>query len=237
MKMSNKIFLGLVLIVFAVPLLLAATLKSKINKGEYTVVKNNDENEENARKGTFASYKVIKVVSPHPELLMCTFQQSEEMNFKYNNYESNDSLTVFNQGDTLYIQFLAKPAGSDNQQGENNGYGKTVVSINLPVVERLMVDGAMVILDPAFANSDSLSVTLKNNASIKAGKEKKEEVKIQEPVSSIEKGEPKQISKVYQAGRGTRVDMNCMRIVRKATSEMVDITIKDILVNHLLHKI
>lgn len=237
MRMSNKIFLGLILIVFTVPLLLAATLKSKIKNGEYTVVKNKDENEEHARKGTFTSYKVIKIVSPHPELLMCTFQQSEEMNFKYNNYESGDSLTVFNQGDTLYIQFLAKPADSENEQGENSNYGKTVVSINLPVVERLIVDGATVILDPAFANADSLSVTLKNNASIKAGKEKKEEVKIQEPLSGVENGEPKQISKVYQAGSGTRVDVNCMRIVRKATSEMVEITIKDILVNHLLHRI
>src|SRR5690606_6702506 len=237
MKTSNKIFLGLVLIVFAVPLLLAATLKSKIKNGEYTVEKNTDENEGNERKGTFTSYKVIKIVSPHPELLTCTFQQSEVMNFKYNNYGSNDSLTVFNQGDTLYIQFLAKPADENNEQGENSGYGKTVASINLPGIERLMVDGAMVILDPAFANSDSLSVTLKNNASVKAGKEKKEEVKIQEPVSSKEKGEPKQISKVYQAERGTRVNMNCMRTLRNATSEMVDFTMKDMLVNHMLQKI
>ena len=236
MKMSNKIFLGLVLIVFAVPLLLAATLKSKIKNGEFTVEKNKDENEENAKKGTFASYKVIKIVSPHPELLLCTFQQSEEMNFKYNNYGSNDSLTVFNQGDTLYIQFLAKSSDNDNEQGENSGYGKTVLSVNLPGIERLIVDGAMVMLDPVFANSDSLSVTLKNKASIKANKEKKE-VKIQEPVSGKVKVEPKQISKVYAAERETRVNMNCWRTLRNATSEMVDFTMKDMLVNHMLQKI
>src|SRR5438128_12559941 len=102
MKTSNKILLGLLVVVFTVPFLLASYLKSKMKKGEYTVEKyENSGNKENIRSGSFTAFKVVKVVAPVPDLLTCHLKQSVNMNYSYYNDNSKDSVMVFTNNDTL----------------------------------------------------------------------------------------------------------------------------------------
>ena len=230
MKTSNKILIGLVITVFAVPLLLAATLKSKMNKGVYTVEKNHSPgNWGNVRKGTFTAFKVVKVIAPRAEMLVCNLQQSDKMDFTYYNDGSSDSLAVYTQNDTLYIQYLAQPENED-QQGQR-GFGKIVANINLPMFNRLIVDGAVVVMQSSLTNTDSLSISLKNKAVIQEGGSNADENIPPMPVQE-EKVIEKEVSRVsldeVESEEG-RLD-----VLKNASVQLIDFSVKDVLINHLI---
>lgn len=229
MKTSNKILIGLVITIFAVPLLLAATLKSKMNKGIYTVEKNYvPGNRGDVRKGTFTTFKVVKVIAPRPEMLVCNLHQSDKMDFTYSNDGTSDSLAVYTQNDTLYIQYLAQPEREDQQ--ERRGFGKIVANINLPIFNRLMVDGAMVIMEASLTDSDSLSVSLKNNAVIKEGNAKKENTP--PPPIEEEKMKEKEVSQINI--EELESEGNSIGVLKNASIQLIDFSVKDVLVNHLI---
>lgn len=229
MKTSNKILIGLVITVFAVPLLLAATLKSKMNKGIYTVEKNySPGNRGDVKKGTFATFKVVKVIAPRPEMLVCNFHQSDKMDFTYSNDGTSDSLAVYTQNDTLYIQYLAQPENEDQQ--ERRGFGKIVANINLPMFNRLMVDGAIVVMETSLANSDSLSVSLKNNAVIKEGSAMADEQI--PPPPPIQEEKVKEVSQLNS--EGLEPEDRKLGVMENASMQLIDFSVKDVLINHLI---
>ena len=231
MKTSNKILIGLVITIFAVPLLLAATLKSKMNKGIYTVEKNYvPGNRGDVRKGTFTAFKVVKVIAPRPEMLVCNLHQSDKMDFSYYNDGSSDSLAVYTQNDTLYIEYFSQP-GNGETQG-NMGFGKIVANVNLPVFNRLMVDGAVVVMESAIANSDSLSVSLKNNAVIKEGHSKAGEITPPAPAVKVEKVEKKEITQVHL--EELESEEGNLGVLENASIQLIDFSVKDVLINHLI---
>lgn len=166
MRTSNKILLGLIVIVFSVPFLLALSLKSKMNNGEYTIVKDEDlRGGISMHTGTFTAFKVVKVVAPGIEFLTCHLKFSEHMNYKYNLRHIGDSIMVFTSNDTLFIQYIAaKVPTNENNIIEYNG---TSIHVSLPVFNNLIVDGAAVIIDSFPASLDNISVKLKNHGEIK----------------------------------------------------------------------
>ena len=62
MKTSSKILTGFFIIVFLVPVAMFMAFKRKIDKGQYTLVRNDSFQSMNSRKGDIASFKVIKLV-------------------------------------------------------------------------------------------------------------------------------------------------------------------------------
>lgn len=229
MKTSNKILIGLVIAIFAVPLLLAATLKSKMNKGVYTVEKNDAPGDRrDVRKGTFTTFKFVKVIAPRPEMLVCNLHQSNKMDFTYSNDGTSDSLAVYTQNDTLYIQYLAQPENEDQQ--ERRGFGKIVANIYLPLFNRLIVDGALVVMEASLANSDSLSVSLKNNAVIKEGNAK--------TVENIPPPPPVQEEKVKEVSQVNFEELESedrtLGVLENASMQLIDFSVKDVLINHLI---
>jgi hypothetical protein len=186
MKTSNTILLGLIIVIFAVPLLLAAALKSKVKKGEYTVEKNKNSREQgDFRSGTFAAYKVVKVVSPDPELLTCKLTLSNKMEYSYYGRSPEDSVEVYAAADTLFIKYLAT---ATNEKAR--GYNEKLVRVHLPALTNLVVDGASVIIDSLPA-SNNFSVMLKNNGEVQNHTEKIEQktksttggTKMREPIA------------------------------------------------------
>lgn len=231
MKTSNKILIGLVITIFAVPLLLAATLKSKMNKGIYTVEKNYAPgNMGDIRKGTFTTFNVVKVIAPRPEMLVCNLHQSDKMDFTYSSDGTSDSLAVYTQNDTLYIQYLSQPEKED-QQGQR-GFGKIVANINLPLFNRLMVDGAVVVMESSFTDSDSLSVSLKNKAVIKEGIPQEENTPPPPPPVDEEKVKVKEVSQGNLEGLESE-DGN-LGVLKNASIQLIDFSVKDVLINHLI---
>src|SRR5438552_2463967 len=109
MKTSNKILLGLLVIVFAVPFLIASSLIGNMKSGEYTVEHYNNNNNNNTtvnnyRSGSFNRAKVIKIVAPEPGLMQCHLRLADTMTYHYNSIGS-DSILVFTANDTLYIKY------------------------------------------------------------------------------------------------------------------------------------
>ncbi len=231
MKTSNKILIGLVITIFSVPLLLAATLKSKMNKGIYTVEKNYTPGHRGeVHKGTFTAFKTVKVIAPRPEMLVCNLHQSDKMDFTYSNDGTRDSLAVYTQNDTLYIEYLTQPENADQQ--ESRGYGKIVADINLPLFNRLIVDGAIVVIESTIADTDSLTVSLKNNAVIKEGNSKTDENTPPAPSVKIEKIREKEVTQVNLEGLESG-DGN-LGVLKNASIQLIDFSVKDVLINHLI---
>ena|SRR5215218_5255738 len=170
MRTSNKILIGLLVVVFSVPFLLATTLKGKMNKGEYTIVKNDNRSGGNTRSGAFTAFKVVKVVAPAPGILTCHLKLSTDMNYKYYQPSKEDSVTVFTANDTLFIKYLHVNTNAE----ERRDYSRTSIRVNLPVLNSLVVDGAVVIIDSLPGSLGNLSVTLKNRGVIQDGSENRE---------------------------------------------------------------
>ncbi len=184
MRTSNKILLGLLVVVFSVPFLLATTLKSKMNKGEYTIVKNDNRSGGNTRSGAFTAFKVVKVIAPAPDVLTCHLKLSPDMNYKYYQPSKADSVIVFTANDTLFIQYTQIKTNGE----ERSDYRHTSIRINLPVVNNLVVDGAVVVIDSLPTSLSNLSVTLKNRGMIKDGTESREgEIIRESPGANIKK--------------------------------------------------
>lgn len=162
MRTSNKILFGLLVVVFTVPLLLATSLKSKINKGEYIVKNYGNEAPQRLRSGSFTAFKVVKVVAPNPEYLRCYLNVSDKMNYTYNSYENTDSVNVYTRNDTLYVQYYVDEA----KAGVERQHERLDVRLDLPAFNNIVADGAeVIIVSPA--STGSLSVTLQNDGSIR----------------------------------------------------------------------
>ena len=202
MKTSNKILLGMVIVVFTVPLLLAAALQSKIKKGIYTVEKNDNSSPEKISSGSFTAAKVVKIVAPNPDLLTCHLKPADTMSYSYYKGESNDSVKVFTSSDTLYIMYIDMQKKTTKNGNSNNDNFE--INVNLPAFNNVIVDGAQVILDSFAASAGTLSVTLKNKGVIKDGSENKEKSVSKElPAAVIKKEHPVPVSAVFRQAAAT----------------------------------
>ncbi|MEO6000312.1 MAG: hypothetical protein ABIN89_25980 [Chitinophagaceae bacterium] len=227
MKTSNKILLGLLVVIFAIPFLLAFSLKRKVKNGEYTTVKNEDrESEDKVRSGSFTAFKVVKVIAPGPNFLTCHLKLSENMSYRYYQRPGEDSIAVFTGNDTLFVTYVTR-----KDQRDNN----LQININLLSFNNLVVDGAVVVIDSLPASPVNLTVTLKNNGQIKDGSEKKKEPVVKgSPPVSIQKEKMVKEKELYgdvvKAGIGRRKFMS----IPNAGLEIFSMTIKNILIFHFI---
>lgn len=202
MKTSNKILLGLIAVVFTVPLLLAAALQSKIKKGDYTVEKYDNAQPQKFTSGSFTAANVVKVIAPNPDLLTCHLKVTDTMSYNYYKGDSNDSVKVFTGNDTLYVMYIAGQKKANKNENSNNGHLE--INVNLPAFNNVIVDGAEVILDSLAASSGTLSVTLKNKGVIKDGSENSEKnVSKASPAAVIKKDQIVPVSKTAK-GKATK---------------------------------
>ena len=200
MKRSNKILTGLLVVVFAVPLLLAATLKGKIKDNVYTVEKSKYYHEENLVSGSFTAYKVVKVIAPRPQLLRCILTASDKMNFTYNKETAKESVMVFTKNDTLFVQYNNTTTQAE-KNSDRNWNNELTVKVNLPTLNSLVVDGAVVIVDSFHAASGNMSVVIKNRGELKDGSKRNadEDVSKATPVNKAENINVAKTTKVENA--------------------------------------
>ncbi|MBA2499392.1 MAG: hypothetical protein H0V30_06665 [Chitinophagaceae bacterium] len=236
MKTSNKILIGLLITIFAVPFLIAASLKSKINNDIFTVEKNYVPGDLGmAHKGTFTEFKFVKVIAPRPEMLTCHLKQSEKMDYQYFNDGSSDSLAVYTTNDTLYIQYISQHDKSDQHEGM--GFGKIVVEVNLPVFDHLTVDGAEVIIASNSEVPGILSVLLKNYGSIKhADSDKNKLGDHASPTSRQKETGPK--NEIYKGNEDIKSNESAsVETLKNASLKIANLKMREVLVYHLLNKI
>lgn len=170
MKTSNKILLGLLVVVLSVPLMMAATLGGKMKDGKYTVEKFKYFRDVQVTKGSIAPFKAVKVISPKAQYLRCQLHASNEMNFNYSKEAGMDSVLVYNSNDTLFIQYTSLSNENENKN-YRNWNNPIVVNLNIPAINTLIVDGAVVIID-SFPTSPAINVSIKNKGEIKDGSKK-----------------------------------------------------------------
>ncbi|MEP7372385.1 MAG: hypothetical protein ABI675_03280 [Chitinophagaceae bacterium] len=144
MNTSNKILTGFLIVIFLVPVFILLSFNSKIRNGQFTVVKNEQSKGANFRNGNFKPYKVVKLVSPPGRALKCNLQYADSLYYSYNINNSQDSIRVYNLGDTLFIQYIRRKEQKDNTDvyADNELY----VEVKLPSVEQLVVNNAEAII-------------------------------------------------------------------------------------------
>lgn len=230
MKTSNKILLGVLVVIFAIPFLLAATLKSKVNKGEYVVKKNENVPDGNMHTGSFTEFKVVKVMGPDPEMLRCHLKLSDRMDYNYFSYGSNDSVQVFTSSDTLYVKYV-----SQEGRGRNDNFE---VNINLPSFTNLVVDGAVVIIDSLPATIGNLNVILLNNGVIKDGSKSREaQTSKVQSANTVETEQALQASATINNDFKQGSSRDIFKVVQNDGLQLFAVDIKDLLLSGLLYKL
>lgn len=161
MKTSNKILLGLCIVVFAVPLLMSLTLRNKVRNNDFTVIKQDGPTrEDRVRKGSISTFKVLRVTAPSSEFLSCHIKESNTAGFAYFPYSDNDSVAVENRGDTLDIRYLMIDRdGKKRQQWSGNNLR---LDLKIPSANNVFIDGAEVVFDSMPSAVGEMTIRLLN---------------------------------------------------------------------------
>lgn len=140
MKTSNKILLGFLIVVFLVPVYVLMSFKSKIKNNEFKVVKGGPYNNSSDHSGTFKSYKVIKLVAPEGKIMKTDLHFSDSLYYTYRNDGVRDSIRVYNQADTLFVEYASVTA----EKRDNNFYGSNEIytDVFLPSINHLIIENA-----------------------------------------------------------------------------------------------
>ena len=234
MKTSNKILLVLAVIVFTIPFLLAMTLKNKMKKGEYTVVKyeNDRSPNDNTRSGSFTAYKVVKVVAPNPDFFTCRLKLSGNMNYEYFQHSDQDSISVSVSNDTLLIRYMPQVLSKKN---EETRFNQTTIHVKLPSFNNLVADGAVVIIDSMPASMGNLTVTLRNRGQIKDGSDRTQD----EPkawIPSHEQETPLTTATTARVEVTNSAEENNIGSIKKLRLKIPDLNLKDMLIYRLLYR-
>ncbi|WP_276502856.1 hypothetical protein [Terrimonas pollutisoli] len=147
MKTSSKILTGFFIIVFLVPIAMFMSFKSKIKKGQYTLVRNDSFQSINSRKGDIASFKVIKLVGAKGNNLKVNLSVANTACYKYS-VDGSDSVKIYHSADTVFIQSVGEAKESQDDHFQNDVW----VDLSLPSLEGIVVDNA-----EAFINANDSS--------------------------------------------------------------------------------
>lgn len=153
MKTSNKILLGFFILVFLTPVFVLMSFKSKIKNNEFKVVKGGPYYSSSFHSGTFRSYKVIKVVAPEGRIMKTDLHFSDSLYYTYRNDGVRDSIRVYNQADTLFVEYANVTA----EKQDNNFYGSNEIytDVFLPSISHLVIENAEATIQPANSPADS----------------------------------------------------------------------------------
>ena len=140
MNTSNKILTGFLIVIFLVPVFILLSFNSKIKRGQFTVVKNEQYMGADFRSGSFKPYKVVRLDAPPGRALKCNLNYSDSLYYSYTINDFQDSIRLYNLADTLFIQYISMTTGKDNTgvYADND----LAVDVKLPSIERLVVNNA-----------------------------------------------------------------------------------------------
>lgn len=163
MKTSNKILLGLFIIVFLIPVFIIMSFRSMIKKGQFTVIKDQPYMNDNLRSGNLKPYKVIKLVAPEGRMLKCNLKFSDSLYYRYyGNDGSGDSINIYNKADTLFVQYIKQSVkkGSDDDYNDN----ELQAELKLPSMEHIIMENAeATILSADTAKNNSMDIEVYGN--------------------------------------------------------------------------
>ena len=163
MKTSNKILLLFLILVFSVPLITAFILKDKMDREEYTIEKFESSERVKLVTHTLDSVKVLEVTGWQAGLLNCKIKAADSMRYAYNQYNTGDSLTVYQRGDTLFIRH---PYLVSTRQSSKHSYFD--IDVYLPGFDHIIADGATARVDSAAQSQSGFRVTLRNGGNVVA---------------------------------------------------------------------
>lgn len=161
MTTSNKILIGFLVLVFTVPFIAASVLKSKVEKGEYKIVKQENTNPGMQISRALGSVKVVDVAAPDAGLLHCNLRHNDSARYEYFQERKDYTLSVYERNDTLFVRH---PATVSKLDAPEQRYFE--INIYLPRLDNLVLDGANAFVDSLPNPSGSFNVTLRNGGRV-----------------------------------------------------------------------
>ena len=153
MKTSTTILVIFFFVVFLTPFVVALALKSKVEAGDYKVVKQ-DVHESN-RKFKVADFRVIKLKS-NSNQFRCSIIEDDSSFVSYPEW-SDDSVSLTNSGDTLMVNYVGNKVGEDNFN----------IEIHAQDPATILADNVSVLIHPGNYFLDyPLTVHLQNEAAV-----------------------------------------------------------------------
>ena len=180
MKTSNKILLGFLIVVFAIPIFLVMGFRSKIRDRRFTAVQSDFDMVYGSRKGKLPKYKVVKIMGPESYITLgvdgpgvsnvftCNIISSHEAKYMYNNHDL-DSVRFEQKGDTLLIKYIG-PIERGTVDPGSTTYSHILAAIYLPDLSNIIVDNAIVSMDSTDMGMNAeMYFDLRNHAGLDLG--------------------------------------------------------------------
>lgn len=161
MKTSNKILLGFFIMVFLTPVFVLMSFKSIINKGQFTIVKDQAYTTDNNHSGIFKQYKVIKVIVPEGVSFKCNLESSDSLHYTYSTLNSGINIRVYNSSDTLIVKYTGPLPSVE---------GYETMTLSLPSIDYLITENAEInLVSPGFSNFNNISAEVYGDGSLNIG--------------------------------------------------------------------
>jgi hypothetical protein len=153
MKTSTTILVIFLFVVFLTPFLVALALKSKLQAGDYKVVK--QDVYQSSKKFKVGDFKVVKLTSSTNDF-HCTVIKDDSSFISYPEW-SNDSVSLSNSGDTLMVNYARRNVSGDIFN----------VQIHVTDPSTILGDKVSIAIFPGNYFADHpLSIYLRNEASV-----------------------------------------------------------------------
>lgn len=170
MKTSNKILAAFCLIVFSVPVLMLIGFRSQISNQKFTEINSKYGHTETIIKGALNPYKFVKIIGPGRDVFTCNIIPSDSASYDYQNLDEDHRIKIEQINDTLLVKYIS-PERQVNLNSSSISYTQTHINLYLPVINRIIIDGASVIIDSANTiTNPEISFNLSNQAILQLGK-------------------------------------------------------------------
>lgn len=172
MKTSNKLLMGLVLLLFSFPLMLVMGFKAAVKNGRY-IVKSNTGYEVTAAKEVkaFTAIKLNGIPFNNEFGLKANIKHGDKFSYFFKNYDVDnpeqgrtDNCRVSLSGDTLVVDYAFKTIIESNKNNGPTFFHGVEMEITLPKAVPVIATGTTVSIDSSSATLGAMSFRLYNQA-------------------------------------------------------------------------
>lgn len=165
MKTSNKILVGMVVVLVLIPTFIMVALAMKVKNEDYTIEMTEWEKMARVSK-VISNTGYMKLTAPQGSALNCTIHYSDSVYYRKHGSHI-DSLSIENIGDTLCFTVIQGASGRRDD-------GETVyLDVFMPFKGLLMLDGAEARIDSVNAET-VLQVNMVNNSRFSIGNDEQD---------------------------------------------------------------
>jgi len=174
MKRSNKLLIGLLIVIFVTPLGLLMAFREMVKEDNYTAIR--DTNSRYIQSGKIGHYSVVSITGPdlndgsNRRILTCHLHSAEEGYFECMRLDNANILRVRNERDTLFIDYVTKSSSNS----PHSYFAYCNLDLHLRDMENIVVNRAILKMDSIDIRVNPAIGVHLNDATLKVGDQNNE---------------------------------------------------------------